>query len=375
VPAVTRLATFTDTGGADPLSAYTATVAWGDGTTTAGATVLPTGSGFQVVAAAPHAYADEGTYSVLVTITEVNAAGVVINATSASDAVTVVDAPLTAAAVSALATPKGTPLVGALVASFTDAFATATAGDFTAMIDWGDGTTASLGVVSQPGGAGTAFRVAGNHTYAVDRASPYPITVTVRDRGGAAVTAGSQATVSDTAPLVSGIPVKFTKTEIFTAPVADITEVTGAAPEPISHYTATISWGDGTPATAGTIEAIPGGAWVVGTHTYAGNGPYTVTVTVHDDGGAVVAATTTAYDPPANLRDPAAGAHGLVGASASTPVSVPAGPQHHWRQRAHHHGRPGRVGQSDNHAHPRARVAQAIGMPRPRRIGMPEERA
>jgi hypothetical protein len=54
--------------------------------------------------------------------------------------------------------------------------------------------------------------------------------------------------------------------------------------------------------TIGTIEAFAGGAWVVGSHTYAGAGPYTVTVTVKDDGGATVLATTTAFDPPAGPR-------------------------------------------------------------------------
>jgi hypothetical protein len=365
VPGGSTVASFTDAGGVDPFSAYAATVAWGDGAT-AGATVLSTGFGFEVVTAAPHTYADEGSYTLIVTITEVNSAGtIIINITSATDAVTVSDVPMTAASVTALTTPKGTPLVGALVASFTDANATATAGDFTAVIDWGDGTTASLGVVFQPGGAGTPFLVAGNHTYAVDRASPHPITVSIRDRGGAAVTALSQAAVSDTAPLVSGIPVEFTKNRIFSAPVAAITEVTGAAPEPTSHYTATINWGDNTPVTAGTIEAIPGGAWVVGTHMYVGSGPYTITVTVHDDGRAVVTATATAFDPPARTNGPMAGA-------PRTLVSVPAGPRHHWRKRAHHQGHQGRVAQADDHARPHARAAQATRMPRPRRIGMPD---
>jgi virginiamycin B lyase len=146
VPAGITLATFTDTGGADPLSAYAATVAWGDGTTDP-AIVMPSGAGFQVVATVPHTYADEGTYTALVRITEANAAGAVINTASASDAVTVADATLVPSPVLPFATTKGSPFVGAPVAAFTDANSTTGPGDFTAMIDWGDGTTASLGVV------------------------------------------------------------------------------------------------------------------------------------------------------------------------------------------------------------------------------------
>jgi hypothetical protein len=166
--------------------------------------------------------------------------------------------------------------------------------------------------------------------------------------------AGSQAAVSDTAPIVSGIPVKMTKRLVFSARVGYFTEVTGAAPVPISHYTATISWGDGTADTTGTIEAILGGAWVVGTHTYAGSGPYTITVTVNGDGGAVVTATTTAYDPPARAQGSAA---------PSRPIGIPAGPLLHVRKRAHDRGHPWHAAQANAQAHRRVRVAQAIGPP------------
>ena len=38
--------------------------------------------------------------------------------------------------------------------------------DFTATIDWGDGTPLTAGTISQPGGVGTAYVVTGSHTYA-----------------------------------------------------------------------------------------------------------------------------------------------------------------------------------------------------------------
>ncbi len=317
VPAGTTLASFSDTGGADPLSAYAATVAWGDGTTNT-ATVQQSGADFRVVSAAAHTYAEEGSDTVLVTITERNAAGAVITTAYAAGAAAVSDAALAAVAAPGLAVAKGTPLVGAKVASFTDANPAAAVGDFAATIDWGDGSPPSPGTIAQPGGAGTAFVVRGSHTYAA--AGPYTITVSVRDRDGATLVATSQASVADVAPLVSGIPVPMTKGIFFALPVAYIVEVTGAAPEPAGHYTATITWGDGTTATAGTIEAIPGGAWVVGSHTYAGAGPYTITVTVHDNDGFTVSATTTAFDPPG--------------------ANVPAGPRHHGRHGARQFHRP-----------------------------------
>jgi streptogramin lyase len=368
VPGGALLATFNDTGGADPLAAYAATVAWGDGDT-GPATVLASGAGFRVVSAEPHTYADEGSYTTLVTITDANASGAVISTANASGAVTVADAPLMAATVPAVATPKGTPLVGAVVASFTDVNPNAQAGDFTATIDWGDGTATDVGLVLHVG-EGTAFEVAGNHTYAIDRASPYPVTVTIRDLGGSELTTGSQATVADVAPFVSGIPVKMTKHLIFSAPVAYITEVPGAASEPAAHYyAATISWGDGTGLDTGTIQAIPGGAWVVGSHTYSGPGPYTVTVKVYDDGGAVVGTSAMAYDPPAQSADRSAAGAPITPAAASTTIGIPAGPRHHRRVGAHS-GQRRRDAHADSHAHGRARVALAPGMALPRRVGM-----
>ena len=62
---------------------------------------------------------------------------------------------------------EGTAISDATVATFTDANPNATASDFTATIDWGDGTSTSGTVVAQSGGS---FAVDGTHTYA-DEAS------------------------------------------------------------------------------------------------------------------------------------------------------------------------------------------------------------
>jgi PKD repeat protein len=49
----------------------------------------------------------------------------------------------------------------------------------------------------------------------------------------------------------------------------------------LDTHTTTINWGDGSPVAAGSIA----GSTVSGTHTYADNGNYTVTITVTDDDG------------------------------------------------------------------------------------------
>jgi hypothetical protein len=336
------VATFTDIGGDDPASDYVAIVAWGDGTAPDPATVQLNGGGFQVVSAVAHTYKDEGSYIVAVTIQDKGTANprAIVATTTATGSVSVSDAPLTPVALAALPTqPKGVPLAGVTVASFTDAHPSALVGDFTAMIDWGDGSPTTFGTVFQPGGLGAAFVIQGTHTYGTDRATPYTITVTIADMGGRRVIATTTATVADAAPLATGIPVKMTAGIAFTAPVADILENIGLPPEPAGHYTATINWGDATASTTGIVAAIPGGNWVVGSHTYAGSGPYTITVTVHDDGGFTVIATTTAYDPPAGsgaAGPSATSGGGSVSTSPTTPVaphSGPAGPLHHRHRR------------------------------------------
>ena len=62
-----------------------------------------------------------------------------------------------------------------------------------------------------------------------------------------------------------------------------------------ASFTASINWGDATPAGAGTVTANAGGGFdVTGTHTYAAPGLYTVTVQVADTSGNFANATSRA---------------------------------------------------------------------------------
>jgi streptogramin lyase len=344
VRAGTLVATFVDTGGAHFLGDYAAFINWGDGTAADAAALGVSGGNFQVTSAVPHTYKTAGQFTTLVTIQDLDPANpwAAVETTFASATATVADAHLTEVAVDPLPRlPKGTALSGVTVGSFFDGNAFAIPADFTATIDWGDGSPLTLSTIAQPNGPGTAFVALGNHTYTVDRAQPYDITVAILDRAGRGLTTGTSAAVADAPPIVSGIPVRMIKGSPLTAPLAFIVEGAGLPPEAASRFTATINWGDGT-LSAGIIEAVPGGEWVVGSHTYAGSGPFAITVTVHDDGGSTVTTTTQAFDPP----------------------GVPAGPLHHRRHgpaRAHH-----RTGPSTAH-HQAASRHVAIGRTPPPR--------
>jgi hypothetical protein len=104
----------------------------------------------------------------------------------------VADAALSATGVPVSAT-AGAQFTGT-VATFTDANPESVASDFTATIDWGDGTPTTAGTIGSAAGGG--FTVAGSHTYASGGA--YATSIEIKDVGSATATATSTATVAGT---------------------------------------------------------------------------------------------------------------------------------------------------------------------------------
>jgi hypothetical protein len=82
-----------------------------------------------------------------------------------------------------------------MVATFSAVDLNAPLSDFTATIDWGDGTT-SAGTITPVGGG--LFQVSGTNTYM--HSGTYPVTITVADVGG------GSTTINDTATVDSGPP-------------------------------------------------------------------------------------------------------------------------------------------------------------------------
>jgi hypothetical protein len=176
------LATFTDTADpdTDPFD-YSATIDWGDGHTDAGSVSHGAG-GFTVTGT--HSYATEGIHTATLTITDMND-----NATATINPVVTADYPLNATA-SAVSATTGTTFSGA-VATFTDADPAATASEFTATVNWGDTSTVTSASITAAGGT---FSVAASHLYA--QAGTDPLTITIKDVGGATATLTSQASVA-----------------------------------------------------------------------------------------------------------------------------------------------------------------------------------
>jgi hypothetical protein len=169
-------------------------------------------------------------------------------------------------------------------ATFTDQ-ASSTASQYSATIDWGDGSPSST--VAPSGPTGGPFNVSGTHTYAEE--GSYTVTVTITGPDEKTATATSTATVA-AAPLdvtcpafgLSSYPMSYTGNLVY------FTHVNPLEPFGLDEFTAMINWG-GTevPLTSfGTVGGSPatGNYSVTGSHNFHTTGTHNITVTITDDG-------------------------------------------------------------------------------------------
>jgi hypothetical protein len=194
-PAVVRLARFTDADPGGTVSDYRATISWGDGATSVGTVAADPSGGFDVVSPM-HTFADEG--SAIATVTVVDGGG---STASATDKITIADAPLAVTAGSGVTATENAMSGPLALASFSDGDPFAGVGDFTATINWGDGTLGN-GTVT-PVNAGV-FVVTGAHEYST--VGPHSARVTVTDVGGASSSADVTINVTDVPPSAETLP-------------------------------------------------------------------------------------------------------------------------------------------------------------------------
>ena len=219
----------------------------------------------------------------------------------------------------AVSSTEGASTGTVTVATFTDtAITNATAGDFTATIDWGDGSQATGTVVAQGGGV---FAVTGAHTYAEE--GSFPIGVTVVDTNNISGSANDSATVAD-APLTAGTATVTGGVEGTTGATLSATFTDANTGAPTSDFSGTITWGDGATQafTSGAVSGSAGSYTVSGTHLYTEEGSYTATVTINDVGGSQTTETgsTTVADAPLTAGTVTVGG----GVEGTTPATLSA---------------------------------------------------
>ena len=145
----------------------------------------------------------------------------------------------------------------------------------------------------------------------------YAITSTVSASGDQGADPNKLVAITDDLA-ATALPVSEQFTTLKSAGYGEVLRGVSFTPNPsLDHYTATIDWGDGTPATAGTVSLAGGTFSVSGNHTYGEEGVYPIKTAITHQGITTIATgTATVADAP--LNETGQNITGLEGASTST---------------------------------------------------------
>jgi hypothetical protein len=309
------VASFTDVNPSATAAGFTATINWGDGTTSTGIITADPKGGFDV--SGTHTYTLANLASNFDDAADLFRITVTVKSTTSSDtgsSVALVSVSPASAAVEASGTVISAVFnqtFSGAVATFTPLSSTVSAANFTATIDWGDGTRSTGTIVADPNGG---FDITGLHTYSSLGAGDggpdwgglhgrglgsgtmaFFVAVTIQNTTTNGITqAVSLASATPKPPniVASGANLNLTPGTTFSGTVASFTDADSTG---TSRFQASIAWGDGT-VSAGTVSANGNGAFTVsGTHTYAADGAYRISVRIRDaDGNSAISLGTAA---------------------------------------------------------------------------------
>jgi hypothetical protein len=230
------IGSFTDSTPNTTAGNYTATITWGDGHTSSG-TIALNSSTHRFDVSGSNAYAEEGTYAVAVKVTSTGGASTTINS-----AARIADAPLSGATGLLISGNEGQQFSGG-AALFADANPGATASNFTAAINWGDGTATTSGTISFNSAAGK-WQVNGAHTYRVG--GTYHLTVSIHDVGGSSASATPTATIAGAPILATGVSKTYIQDVMAVTPQLIATFTSGNPVAQPSDFSFSVDWGDST---------------------------------------------------------------------------------------------------------------------------------
>ena len=284
------VATFTDPAGADALSAYRATISWGDNTTSSGASVAITlgSDGRTFTVFGTHSYVAVGTFATSVSIQH---GTFPTPATVVGSSATVTN-PAVMPTFSAFSATAGVVFSNRTVATFVDPSGGDVLGSYSVTINWGDGTTTSpditTGTITGP--VNNVYSVTGSHTYS--SAGNFSVTVTIGHTAAPAAAASGSIVVSSAAVSLSPSNPTFSGGLSSSPVVASFTDPSHDTVP--GDFTATITWGDGNWSTGVISSPVNGVFSVTGTHTYFVLGTAPITVSVAHGSGAPTSVSATA---------------------------------------------------------------------------------
>jgi hypothetical protein len=276
------VATFTSGGTGSHATDFGATIAWGDGTTSAGVIVQDASDPTVFYVQGSHIYTESGEFTTTTTLrtfggtTTTNIGNVSVTIAASPSAPVSVNGTAIVQGIefSSVSNPvvtAGTPLVGP-VATFTTIDPGDTAEEFTAEFAPGDGTSAT-GIVI-PGITPGVFTVVAQHTFAVP--GSYFGTLTIRSVGGSVLNVPIETQVfglAATFPTVSATEEVPLNNDVVASIGSD-----GGPPIDPRFYASTIDWGDATAPTPSFFDPTSGD--VRGSHIYLESGSYTVRIVV-----------------------------------------------------------------------------------------------
>lgn len=261
-----KVAHFKDRGPSENAINYTASIDWGDGTSSVADIVGGANAGeFDVKGT--HMYPEKGSYNTEIKINDADGDAVTLSGMAVVD-----DAPITGNAIDFTAS-SGVAFSNKIIAHFTDGNSTETGDSFEALVDWGDGSKVGPIAVTKNNNGG--FDIRGGHTYSVPNVYTFSTWI-----NGVPGTFKGTATVTPPPPTVTANAISGAEGSLFTGKVATFSNTDPNIP--YSDFTATIEWGDGS-----TSSGIVGPDFSVkGSHTYVKFGSYTLKVSVTVQGGA-----------------------------------------------------------------------------------------
>jgi Bacterial Ig-like domain len=241
-----------------------------------------------------HTYANVGTYQVTVTITN-SANGAVAIASSAA----VIQPPtLTPVVPQPTVATLERVIFSGPVGEFTDNNPSATASQFSDLIDWGDGSPQSAGTVTliASSATSTTFEISGTHSYAdhfdsTGDTSPdqtsgtFPLLIHVVGTDGSSVDLTNTATVTGGPLVITGHLSSSSDSGISDSDgITDVTQPTfdGLVSEPDARVFLFAQPLGGSPMLIGQGTASPNGDWSITPGIALADGSYTVTATAYD---------------------------------------------------------------------------------------------
>ncbi len=208
-------------------------------------------------------------------VTVVDSSWPAAQATSNPVDFTVTEPPLKPGVALRLGKAQAGTLFSGVVATFLDPDLTKPLDNYAATIDWGDTTTPTTGTVTALGPGW--YQVTAGHTYTVP--GRHAVVVTITDGGLDPVTVTDPVQVVGSVLTGTGLALTAVPQKAFHGVVATFTD--SDPTHPAAAYTATISWGDGTASSTGTVKALGKGKFTVtGKHAYAATGSDGIVVTL-----------------------------------------------------------------------------------------------